>query len=648
MKTIIIILFGLYNLSAGASMENYKKDFKCFANYPKNANPKIKQVDITDKLPVWNLDYIYSNYKDPKIMDDLKKAKEDSKSFKDKYEQKLVKEELNAEELLKAIKEYETLWQLTLLPQQYITNVHNTDMHNEELTAMVGKIDIMTSEINKNTSFFENGLARTSDNYKSKVFDSKALSIYKNWLSKLATKKKHLLPEDQEQLLIDKDLTGVAAWANFRKLYESKYSFMFKGPEDKKERKYTLTELVKFSENKNRLVRQKAVEMYLKKFNEDSYIFAQIYNAIIQDMLLIEKNRKGYYPLITVRNINSQLDDKVVETMHQVIAENYKLAQRYWKLKAKILKIKDFNNADVRAPYVVKGKADKKYSYTQALQMLQETFDNFSAPFGSAFENMYRCGLVDAVAKPGKRSGAYCDSFGVGNPPIILLSYLGNIEDVSTIAHEGGHWIHGLLISENQTLLNSDIPMATAETASVFNEMLLASRLIKEKEANKKELLELLISKLDGVMATVFRQTAFSNFEQAAFKAAENGPLTPEQFSQIFVKEYGALFGDAVKMTPNFKYEWARIPHFMRPFYVYSYAFGELATISLYQKYLDNPKDFPAKYMEFLASGSSLTPQDLFKKIGVDLKEKTTWEDGFKYLSTLVDKVEALSRDVNN
>ena len=626
-------------------MEPYKKEFKCFSDYPRTARNNLSQIQITDELPVWNLSYIYSNYSDPKIMEDLNKSIAASSDFKKKYELKINKEKLSAAELLEAIKEYENIWQTGILPQQYVSNIHNTDMNNTELAALLGKIEIMTSSISKNMSFFENGLARTSDKYKKKVFMDNRLSTYRNWLSKVAVRKMHLLSEDQEQLLIDKDINGVNAWSNFRRIYESKYSFMFKGPNDDEEKKYTLTELTKFVENNDRDTRQKAAGLFLNKFNQDSYIYAQIYNSIIQDMILIEKNRRGYSPMISVRNIGSQLDDKVVEVMHQVIKDNYKLAQRYWKIKAQLLKIKDFNNADVRAPFVI--KEDRKYTYTQAMDLLQDTYNDFYKPFGAAFENMYRCGLVHATLKAGKRGGAYCDYFGPTYAPIILVNYQGTLDDVSTIAHEGGHWIHGLLFSEKQSLLNSDIPMATAETASVFNEMLLTSRLLKENKDNKEKSLYILLTKLDGIMATVFRQIAFSYFEQSAFKTSENGPLTPEQFSEVFVKEYGQLFGDAVKMMPDFKYEWARIPHFMRPFYVYAYAFGELATISLYQKYIDNPKEFPAEYMEFLEAGSSLNPQDLFTKVGIDLKQKETWESGFKYISSLIDQTEKLVSDMN-
>lgn len=644
MKILTSILAISLNASILTGADMQKNEFVCFEGYPKNQAHKIKAIDIKDTPPVWNLSYLYKGSQDPKIEKDLKDAIKSSLTFKKRYSDRTKKQSLSPSDLLKAIQDYESISTKGYLPAYYISNLHNTDMNSQELTAIYGKINIMASELSKNMSFFENNISKSDNKYKKLLLGAKELKNYKNWLTKLFSKKTHLLPENVEEIIIEKDLNGVNSWRDFRRLYESKYSFLFKGPEDKKEKIYTLTELVKFAEHEKRELRQRSVKTYLKKFNEDSYIFAHIYNSIIQDMLLIEKNRRGYYPLISSRNLESQLDDKVVDIMHKVISKNYGLAQRYWKLKAKMLGIKNFNNADIRAPYIIKNKDTKKYTYLEAMKMLQETYDNFYGPYGSAFENMYRCGLVDAKVKPGKRGGAYCSSFPNGYPPIVLLNYLGTLEDISTAAHEGGHWIHGLLISEKQSLVNNEIPMATAETASIFNEILLTTKLLKEKNMDKNTMKALLVGKLDGIMATVFRQTAFSFFEQEAFKNSEKGPLIPDEFSEIFIKTYGALLGDAVEASPDFKYEWARIPHFMRPFYVYAYAFGELATISLYQKYLDDPKNFPKKYMDFLASGSSLKPKDLFMKVDIDITNEKTWNEGMKYIKGLIDKLEELSK----
>ena len=643
MRPITAILFvALCQTSINAVEGDNMKSFACFKNYPNVANPKIKEAKLSDKLPEWNLSYLYKNYKDKMIFNDIKEAVAMSKNFRDAYISKIKGEALSSYQMAKAIKEYEAVWQKAVVPMGYLSNIYNVELNNEELKALNGKAGLLMAKVSKNVSFFENGIARTSDNYKKKVLSSPELDAYRNFLNKVSARKKHLLPEELEELIIDKDINGSSAWSTFRKMYESKYSFMFKGPQDKQPRKYSLTELVNLVEHKERNVRQTAAQTYLTKFGEDSYVYAHIYNSIIQDMILIEKDRRGYSPMISVRNEGSQLDSAVVEAMHKSVAKNFKLAQKYWKLKAKILGIKDFNNADVYAPYET-GKKDTTYTYSEAINILQKTFDEFYPPFGSAFENMYRCSLVHAKTSPDKRGGAYCDSFGHGIAPVVLVNYQGNMEDISTIAHEGGHWIHFLLIAEEQTLVNSDVPMATAETASVFNEMLLATRLIKQNKDKKQELLSFLMGKLDRMFATVYRQTAFSNFEQAAFKASENGPLTPEQFSDIFVKEYGKLFGDAVKMTPQFRYEWARIPHFMRPFYVYAYAFGELATIALYQDYLEHKDSFPKKYMDFLAMGSVMPPAEQFKTMGVDLKDEKTWDKGFKYIETLIKEVEKLS-----
>ncbi len=638
-----LILFNLVlmitNINAGDSMKN----FICFKDYPNVANSKIKQQTLTNKLPEWDLGFLYSNYNDKKIFADLNLAEKGALDFKKKYQASLEKEILNSKQVLKAIKEYEELWQEAVLPAGYLSNTYNVNLENEKLKALNGKAEIIMAKIAKNLSFFENTLARTSDDYKRKVLASKELDTYRNFINKVSETKKHLLSNELEELIIEKDINGSSAWSNFRKVFESKYTFDFKGPDDKKERKYSLTELVNLLENKDRKTRQDAAKTFLTKFGQDSYVYAHIYNSIIQDMVLIEKGRRGYDPMIAVRNQGSQLDNKIVSSMHKAITKNFKLAQRYWKLKAKILGIKDFNNADVYAPYTSDKIKQKDYGYKEAMEMLQTTFDEFYGPFGAAFQNMYRCGLVHATLSSNKRGGAYCDSFGKGKPPVVLINYQGNVEDISTIAHEGGHWIHFLLIAENQGLINSNVPMATAETASVFNEMLLASKLIKEnRNKDPQELRAFIMGKLDRIIATVFRQTAFSNFEQAVFKASENGPLTPEQFSDIFVQEYGKLFGNAVKMTPEFRYEWARIPHFMRPFYVYAYAFGELATIALYQDYLDNKKTFPQKYMDFLALGSTLPPKEQFKTMGIDLENQATWNKGFKYIESLINEVEKL------
>jgi oligoendopeptidase F len=569
------------------------------------------------------------------------------KKFKAEYSNKIKQGKLSVDELYKAIGKYEVIIEKTVLPLWYLELVYYTDLENQKLLSIVSKAELMYSEIMKNLSFFENDLSRTTASYKKRVFKSKKLSHYHNYLEKIIRQEKHILDEELELLLIDKDINGRSSWQKFRGIFESKFTFEFKTPEDRERRTYLLSELTKVaSKHPDANIRYKAAEMIMTRYKDNSYIFGFIYNSIIQDMIIIDKGRRKYTPLIEKRNISNELSDRQVNTLLDSVTEHYVLAQRYWKLKAKILKLDKLRSCDVYAPYVVKGSIDK-FSYTQGLKLIQDSIDSFHKPMGDLFENMYRCGLTEARLKPGKRSGAFCAMLATSTPPVIFTNYTGSLRDVFTVAHEGGHWIHHALMAENQTSITSHTPLTTAETASVFCEMLLAAHITDVLRDKKEMLLSFLMEKIDDIFATVFRQTAFSKFEQLAFKESEKQPLTDDMFSECFEEEYGKLFGKAVEMTSNYKYQWAYVPHFVNsPFYVYAYSFGELATIALYQKYLEKPHGFPEKYMKFLSTGSKLNPNELYKTMGINISSKSTWDEAFKYIESLVNKVEKLYRSV--
>jgi oligoendopeptidase F len=245
----IVAVIAFLTINSGVLMG---QDFVCFKDYPRTAKADIKEIKVGTDLPEWDLSYLYADYKDKRIFADLNNALKMSESFKKKYENPLTKEKLSATQLNKAIIEYESVLQKMILPEGYLANKHSIELGNEELNALLGKAEIISAQIAKNVSFFENGLSRTSANYKKKIFKDKTLIVYANFLDKQAARQKHILPEDHEQLLIDKDVNGVSAWSKFRTIFESKYSFQFQGPEDKSPRAYTLSELTNLLQNDKR------------------------------------------------------------------------------------------------------------------------------------------------------------------------------------------------------------------------------------------------------------------------------------------------------------------------------------------------------------------------------------------------------------
>lgn len=226
------------------------------------------------------------------------------------------------------------------------------------------------------------------------------------------------------------------------------------------------------------------------------------------------------------------------------------------------------------------------------------------------------------------------------------MNFDGKIRDVQTLAHELGHGVHQYL-SRQQGVLQSSTPLTTAETASVFGEMLVFQKLMKELD-DPKEKLALLIGKIDDTIATVFRQISMNRFEHAMHTARrEEGELTKERFSELWMEQQQALYGDSVTLTDEYGIWWSYIPHFLHtPGYVYAYAFGELLVLALYEEYTQRPEGFPERYMELLSAGGSEWPHDLVAKMGLDITQPDFWSKGLASFERMVEEAERMSEQI--
>ena len=220
------------------------------------------------------------------------------------------------------------------------------------------------------------------------------------------------------------------------------------------------------------------------------------------------------------------------------------------------------------------------------------------------------------------------------------MNFTGKIRDVMTLAHELGHGIHQYLSRKNG-YFQQNTPLTTAETASVFAEMLVFTKLI-ENESNNKEKLYLICSKLEDIFATVFRQIVMTNFELDVHnKAKKTGELSSGDLDASWVKANSKMFGDSIKISEYYRCWWMYIPHFIHsPFYCYSYSFGELLVHGLFAKYNENKKGFVTKYINLLSSGSTSSPESLIKKTGLDITKSDFWEKSMYLMSGLLNEAE--------
>ena len=225
----------------------------------------------------------------------------------------------------------------------------------------------------------------------------------------------------------------------------------------------------------------------------------------------------------------------------------------------------------------------------------------------------------------------------------MFINFDGKIRDVQTLAHELGHGVHQYL-SRQQGPLQSGTPLTTAETASVFGEMLVFQNLLK-KLTDPKEKLALIIGKIDDTIATVFRQISMNRFEDSMHTARrEQGELTTEQFSELWMEQQRALYGDSVTLTEEYGIWWSYIPHFLHtPGYVHAYAFGELLVLALYEEFTEKPNGFADQYMKLLSAGGSEWPHDLVSSMGLDIRDPKFWDKGLSSFERMIEEAEELS-----
>ena len=274
--------------------------------------------------------------------------------------------------------------------------------------------------------------------------------------------------------------------------------------------------------------------------------------------------------------------------------------------------------------------------FAAARDLVLAAYADFSPRMAEIAKRFFDEHWIDAELRPGKRGGAFSSSTVPSVHPYVLLNYTDNLRDVMTVAHELGHGVHQHLAAE-RGLFEQNTPLTTAETASVFGEMLVFRRLMRE-EKDPKPRLALLCGKLEDAFATVFRQVAMTRFEEALHAARRSeGELAMERIGELWMDANRPMFGDSVQLSDDYAWWWLYIPHIVEtPFYVYAYAFGELLVLALYARYQEEGDSFVDRYFELLSAGGSRSPSELVERMGFDISDPNFWQGGCNLIAERV------------
>jgi oligoendopeptidase F len=378
-------------------------------------------------------------------------------------------------------------------------------------------------------------------------------------------------------------------------------------------------------------MRQQAFTLLYDVLGTHSQHLAFTYNTLLQDQVIMNRLR-NYADPMTPRHLSNKIDPAAVATMMEVVEQNYDIAQSYFRLKAGLLELPRLQLYDQYAPI---STIPIQTSYSEGRAIVLEAFSGFDARFHAAAADFFENNWIDAEVRPGKRGGAFCSGFPPSLHPYILCNYTDVTRDVMTLAHELGHGIH-FSLARKQTLFNFYPTLPLAETASVFGEMLVFEHLLARRE-NPQEQLALVCSKIEDMFATIFRQNVLTRFEQAAYAGRLQSRMTPEKISEHWLTANQRYYGDAVELTAGYESGWSYIPHFIHtPFYCYSYVFGNLLVLALYDMYREQGQAFVPRYTALLEAGGSRAPADLLADLSIDMHDAAFWQRGLDELRRLV------------
>ena len=592
-----------------------------------NNSPKLEEKYC------WNLEAMYPE--ESQWKNDYDKAISLSKELS-KLQGQITKSVAN---LLDALSKKDQLWQLAEKVFVYSRMRKDEDNRVSKYIEMAGQGNILLSEISKQLAFFTPELlSAEKDLVLGYLNDSPELEIYRHYLDEVFRLKAHVLSEKEERILAATGQVLHAPIEIFTAFNNADMKFGTIKNDQGEQEELTHGNYSKFLESQNQETRKSAFEaMYIPyKNNQNTLATAYDFNVRTNGMSAELRNYEGAkLSALSSDNIQESVYDNLVEQ----VRESLPALHKYMTIRKRALELNALNMYDLYVPIVTQD--EKIYTFEDAVDLMCKALEPLGEEYVLTAKEGVKNRWVDVYECEGKTSGAY--SFGCYDSlPYILLNFDGKLKDVFTLIHEMGHSMHSFYTRKNQPYIYGGHSIFTAEVASTVNEVLLMHYLIKNaKNPQEKAYLNNLY--LEGFRSTLFRQTMFAEFEDLTHKASKNGSILT---SDWLCESYGALNktyqGDEVVQNPQIVYEWSRIPHFYRAFYVYKYATGYSAANAIAKGLLEGGKKEQENYLNFLSSGESDYPIELLKIAGVSMDTPIPVQEAMKTFTDLVNSMDEL------
>ncbi|TMB78518.1 MAG: M3 family oligoendopeptidase [Chloroflexi bacterium] len=579
----------------------------------------------------WNLSDLFASPDDPKIEAALARDLERAKAFEATYKGKVATLEPKPfAAMMRELADYE---ESSTRAEVYAYMLHSENTQDNAAGRLLARVREASAERGSHMVFFALELAQITDEHAAKLYADPESAIYRHTVDEARKFRPHQLSEPEERVLTDFSPVGSSSWVRLFEELCARIRVEVDG------RDLALDQALTLLREPDREVRRQASAALTQALSGDLRTRGYIFNVILQEKAIDDRLR--HFPTwISSRNLANETSDEAVQALVDAVTGRYDVCVRYYRVKRKLLNVGDLHEWDRYAPV---SDTTRDLTWDDAKELVLGSYYRFSKRAGSQVEEFFKNSWIDAPVVPGKAGGAYCMPVTPRHHPYVLLNFTGKLRDALVLAHELGHGLHDRLASK-QHIFDYHPPLTLAETASVFGEALTFDRIMAE-EKDPKVRLALLCGQCEDAFSTVFRQVAFNRYEDASHnRRRTEGELSVEELGEMFQEKLQPMFGDALILTEEHKVWWSYVGHFLHtPGYVYAYAFGNLLALSVYHRYLERGEEFVEQYLEFLAAGGSTRPDELVKRIGMDITNPDFWDAGLKILDGMVTEVEGLS-----
>lgn len=573
----------------------------------------------------WDLSKIYKN--DEELENDINNVKESANKIKSYKE--------NAKEnLLQILEEVENIQRLSSKLYSYSAMKRDEDSRVSESQRRLLQIETLSVEIENITSFIKPFILSLEEEELDKILKDEDFEKYHLMLERLSRLKEHTLSDNEENIIANLSPAMTTPQSSYYMLENADMTY---GKVEGTDEELTNSNFIDFLLRDDREVRKNAFNLMYERQSEFENTIGTMMYSNVRDLTQIAKIR-NYESARQMELYRDDVPVKLYDDLIDMVHEYLPYYQKFYEIRNKRLGLDEAHMYDV---YVPISESSKEYSVEEAKEIIIEAM----APLGEEYQNLLRKAFedrwIDMFPRDGKASGAY--SWGnYDSDPYILMNYTGSLDSVFTLAHELGHSIHSYYSRKNNNFLESNYTIFVAEVASTFNENLLIEYLMERSETTEEKI-HILNHHLDSFKGTVFRQTMFAEFEKITHERIESGEaLTAEDFHKIYMDLNKKYFGDAVISDDNIQYEWMRIPHFYRNFYVYKYATGFSCATILSQNVLNGGEEELEKYYNFLKDGCNHYPLEQLKNAGADLLDPESLRKSFEVFKEKVLELEEL------